>query len=533
MAKQIVRLEPLGINYDQPPHKLGPEVWSGGYNVAFEDGRARKTKGSYLLDPPLLHVARDLRYTPSPSDFWVYTGPTGVGVWDGVSQHDITPVDWINTGVAAQPAPQGVPAGGPTQNLCLINNIVVVNNTIAGPYYWGGVTGSPCVPLPGWADLPANSTCNQMESNLYHLFALGMTEGAADFNGSRVRWSDAAPPGTVPGEWAPTAANQAGFVDLATPVGSIVGGLTLRENLMVYKQRSTHMFQYVGGPFVYNVSPTFETVGLLAPGAVCELDGTHVMVTQDDIVQHDGNTVTSVADKSVKREFFQNLKRDLAHLVHVHLNRTSEQIWIFYPDLTAKEGCNRILVYCYTDQTWSQRLLTTDTAYCADVGRYSGGGAAGTEWDKIPENGIDTWQQWLDSWDYTTSSASSNYHVIGTKQYLAASTTQSEDNGAPISALLEKTGMDLGKIDSQKRLTRAWPRFEEGAGNTVQFQFGASEYANKEPVWSAPVNYLIGTDRSIPVNVQGRAIAVRLIDSGVDMWALTGIDLEFREAGKF
>jgi hypothetical protein len=503
-------------------------VWSGGYNVAFEDGRARKTRGSTVIQPAALHTIRDLRYTPTPNDFWAYTGPTGVAVWDGVAHYDITPASWIDTrgGVMGN----AVPAGGPAQNLCVINNIIVANNTISGPYYWDGVVSAPMEPLPGWVDLPANTTCVQMESNLYHLFALGVSEGAADFNGSRVRWSDAAPPGTVPGEWVPTAENQAGFVDLATPVGSIVGALTLRENLVVYKQRSTHLFQYVGGTYVYDVSTLFETVGLLAPGAVCELDGTHIMVTQDDVVQHDGNTVMSIADKSVKNEMFRNLKASMAHLVNIHLNRQAEQVWIFWPDLEAEVGCNRIFIYCYTDQTWTQRLLSGSGAYCADIGRYSTPGLAGTEWDAIP---IATWQEWLDPWDFAISSAASNYHIIGSQNYLAVATNQAQEGGNPIRALLEKQGMDFGEVDVNKRLFRAWPRFEEGAGNTVQFQFGASQFANKEPTWSPPVDFLIGKDRSIPVNVQGRSLAVRLLDDDSDMWALTGIDLEFRKSGKF
>ena len=525
MPRQIVRLEPLGINYDQPAHKLGPEVWSGGYNIAFQDGRARKTRGSNPLDPPLLHEAHDLRYTPTPNDFWVYCADTGVGVWDGVNQFDITPTGW--GGVVVLPAlPQAL---GPTYNLCLINNLVVANNTLSGPYYWNGVTANAMQPLPGWDALPANTYCYQMESNLYHLFALGVTEGNADYNGSRVRWSDAAPPGTVPGEWVPTPENQAGFVDLPTPTGSIVGGLTLRENMVVYKQRSCHLFQYVGGSYIYDVSTIFETVGLLAPGALCEIDGTHVVVTQDDIVQHDGNTVVSIADKAVKHEFFANLKKDLSHLVRVYLRRSAEQILIFWPNLEATEGCNRVLIYCYTDQTWSQRHLPTP-AFSADVGRYASPGSAGTEWDLVP---FETWQNWQDPWDYTSSSAAANYYVVGGKTYLGAITTLAQDNGQPIKSLLEKIGMDLGQVDAQKRLFRAWPKFEEGAGNSVQFQFGAAQYGNKEPTWSDPVTFNIGTDRSIPVNVQGRSLAVRLLDDGADVWSLTGIDLEFRKAGKF
>jgi hypothetical protein len=412
----------------------------------------------------------------------------------------------------------------------VINNYVIGNDALSGPYWWSGVTGNPMQPLPGWDALPANTYCSQMESNLYHLFALGVIEGATDFSGSRVRWSDAAPPGTVPGEWVPTPENQAGFVDLPTPTGSIVGGQTLRENMVVYKQRSTHLFQYVGGTYIYDVSTVFETIGMLAPGAVCELDGTHVLVTQDDIVQHDGNTVTSIADKAVKHEFFSNLKASMSHLVRCYLHRQQEQVWIVWPDLEAEVGCNRVLIYCYSDQTWTQRRLAVEEAFCADVGRYATPGLAGSEWDSIP---IPDWQRWIDAWDYASSSAASNLHVIGTTNNLVAVTNQGTDNGQTIVAELEKTGMDFGEIDSKKRLFRAWPRFEEGDGNTVKFQFGASDFSNKQPTWQPPVVFNIGVDRSIPVNVQGRALAVRILDDDSDTWALTGIDLEYRKAGKF
>jgi len=527
MAVEILRLQPLGINFDQPAHLLGPEVWSGGHNVIFEDSRTRKTKGFTLVNPPPLHNPEHLVYTPAGSTFWVYAGATGVGVWNGVSHTDITPLGWV-------PPP---PTDG--LGLCLIHNQVVLNNANIGPFYWDGLLANRMQPLPGWANLPANSYCKQMESNLYHLFALDVSEGANDYAGNRVRWSDAAPPGTVPGEWEVLPTNQANFVDLATPTGKIVGGRTLRENMVVYKERSTHLFQYVGGTYVYDVSTLFETVGLLAPEAVVELDGAHVMVTQDDVVMHDGNTIVSIADRVMKHELFDNMQRSLSHRVFLHLDRNNEQIYLGYPDFDAVDGCNQMLIYCYSDKSWTPRSFagsplqnaTLQEFYSASVGKYSQVGEAGNEWDLIP---IPTWQEWQDSWEYQESSSASNQHVMGGENQLWKLTNTSLDGGQQILADVEKVGIDLGNIDEQKRITRLWPKFSEGEGNVVYIQVGASQFANDLPQWSNPVPFVIGQDRYIPCNVHGRAFGIRLSDPGsAPAWGLTGIDIEFRRAGKY
>lgn len=526
MLDNILRLQPLGINFDQPAHVLGPEVWTSGYNVIFEDGRTRKSKGYANVVNAPLHIPEVLAYTPAGGDYWVYAGATGVGVWDGASHTDLTPVGWV--------AP---PAGGLT--ICLINNLVVVNNQSMAPMYWTGLLGDKMQTLPGWADLPANTYAKGVAANLYHLFAFDVVEGANDYAHNRVRWSDAAQPGTVPGQWKVLATNQANFVDLATPSGRIVGGKTLRENMVLYKERSCHLFQYVGGSYVYDVSTLFETVGMMAPGCVVELDGSHVVLTQDDIIMHDGNTIVSIADKVAKHELFDNMQRNLSHRAFLHLDRNNEQIYVGWPDFDAVDGCNRMLIYCYTDKTWTERtfkgVISTNSTlrefYSAAVGKYAQPGEAGTEWDAIP---IPSWQAWGDSWDYQASTAASNMHVMGGQSNLWKLTNTPFDAGQPILAEVMKTGIDLGEIDANKRVVRLWPRFEEGEGNTVYIQVGVSEFANREPVWMPPAPFTIGQDRSIPVNQRGRALAIRISDDGgAETWALTGIDVEFRKAGRY
>ncbi len=514
-----IALTPLGLNTDQPPHLLGPEVWSAGSNIVFDDQRTRKAPGYEVLQPATLFLPLQLIYTSfNDQDYWVYVGNDGVGVFNNTDHFDITPATWLS------PIP-----GEAT--ICLINNVVVVNNPVTEPYFWDGVTSNIMLPLPGWDALPTGSIADVMISNLYHLFALNMTENSVNFAGNRVRWSDVAQPGTVPGEWEVLLTNQASFIDIPTPEGKIIGGLTMREDLMVYKERSTHVFRYIGGTFVYELHTVFETTGMLARHCVVELDGTHIVVTQDDIIRHDGVNVDSLVEKQVKRAIFDNLNKELAHHVFLHLDKSHEEIWVGFPTLTAIAGCNALLVYNYTDKTWTLRYFAKEF-FDAAVGNFDGPGTAGAEWDLIP---LDTWQDWIGTWNNASSVAQKNTHLMaGADNELWHLGVSTLNGGEEFAGFVEKISMDLGHIDIRKRVTRVWPKFQEGSGNTVYISVGMSESEFERPTWTAQMPFVIGTDRSIPVNVEGRAFAFRVEDNGdAPVWSLTGFDIEFRLGGRF
>ena len=91
MPTETLSLTPLGQIHDLPPQLVGPDKYTGGYNVIYEDGIARRTEG-FVADKDCLFVPTALLFTTiNGVEWWLYADMNGVGAWNGATHFDITP----------------------------------------------------------------------------------------------------------------------------------------------------------------------------------------------------------------------------------------------------------------------------------------------------------------------------------------------------------------------------------------------------------------------------------------------------------
>ncbi|MCK5497030.1 MAG: hypothetical protein KAI80_11495, partial [Hyphomicrobiaceae bacterium] len=233
----LTEIRPTSIVEDIPAAEVPPEFWTQMQNFYMRVGYAQRISGisQFFADwtDEALNIANVFSST---LNFWTVMGKDTIQVIDQSGTVSIiTPTVY---------GPTVLPAEATTT---IINGFPVFNFRQDPPAFWDLQPSNIAVPLPGW---PAATICRSIRTFNNFLFAMNMNESGQDLP-TKLRWSDAAVPGTVPQEWDATPTNSAGDTSLADTAGGIVDGAALRGQFMIYKQHATYAANFVGGSFVF------------------------------------------------------------------------------------------------------------------------------------------------------------------------------------------------------------------------------------------------------------------------------------------
>ena len=536
---QVVKFRPRDIVRDIPPEDLDINLYSDGANVVMDDNQVRRINGqAVVFETPITPPEWLLNTQTELTNYWLYMGNDKVGVWDGSSHTDITPAGMTPSGV-------GTWSGG------VLNDIPVFNNEVSPPYYWP--LSGLALPLPGFY---ADTTAKILIPYKYFLVALNIT-GTGTFNGefgNLVLWSEAAPPGTVPGDWTPAPDNEAGSAELSETPGQIVAALPLRDGLMIYKSHSAHFMQYVGGNNVMNFRTVFTTTGALTKNSVVEFGGSHVILADGDVMQTDGNSVQSIIDARNRRWLFNQLDNDNVNNAFVALNRIQNEVWICFP-IKGSTYANVALTWSFTDNAWGVRTLP-DVAY-ATAGIISDPIDFPLTWDDYQTNADtwdtysgtgETWEQafvnrttWADvsvQWDdinvnWNRETFPDSYWGV---LMAAPVTTELYAVDAEISTLtsyVRRDSLDFGLPNEVKTVRRIYPRVQASGGTEILVRLGYQETPDQQVQWTRDVPFIVGTDTKVDLFATGRYISVQMTSNQNDTWIISGFDLEYSVRGNW
>lgn len=330
----------VGVVKDLPAHILPANVWSDADNVRFLEGGARSLQSQrdvFTNAPynPLWVKA----FPPLSNPIWVYANDTRIDCFqNGVGHALLRNLPFAAAGERWQ--------GSVFQGLGVFNQI---NNT---PQLWGPMTtATALVDLTGW---PANTRTYSLRSYRNFLIAMRIvdTTGPTTYP-FRVRWSDAADPGTAPTTWIQSAANFAGQYDFAETLDYVMDGLTLGEAFVVYKEKSTWGLQFTGGSGVMRDWKIFDDSGILARDCVASFPGGHVVCTTDDIIWHTGapGSAISIVKDQLREWVFSNLNYNLKDHCFMCANQPRREIWFFFVTGNATYA-NRVLMW-----DWSRNRI--------------------------------------------------------------------------------------------------------------------------------------------------------------------------------
>lgn len=437
--------------------------------------------------------------------------------------------------------------------------------------------------LPGWGDQTVvdddgdasvhkyNWKCERVRAFNNRLFALNMREanasGVVTHYPLRLRWSNFAKENAAPTLWDDLAYNRdlnsdlaagitgqvealedgyAGYIDLADSNGNLMEMLPLKDYLFVYTEFET----YVGSPTMNSYQPLmwkklFNDSGILAPECVCEVEGGHFVVTQNDIILHNGTSKKSLASNRVKDKIINEVCQVNPLATKVHLHQDKKEVWILYVGPGQEKdswACTKAAVWNYEYDTWSFR--TIPFSYCiglVDPPTLEKGPIwtdfQAISWDS-PEVAKLIWRKDANNFHkriVIVGSFMKGFYEIDVGPYdYTWDALNSVVVQKPLEMRLERTGIDFDNVTNewnQKHINKFRPQVM-GTGKYT-FVTGGSQFSNEYGHQHSTKDFIIGKDRHVSVRLNHPYLFYNVIDNDVDSRAsMNGITIEFVVGGR-
>ncbi len=517
--RKMLPLRFVGLNTDTSPDVLEPTDLTAMTNLYSREGITRvggkEAVWGATLFPPLWLLNSTER--ASGDSAWIYMADTGFGVVVGGTHNDITPGGGVN------PTNQDNPFTGGE-----LNGVPVWNQPNDVPYFWDGVVANPAAPIPGW---PVNQLAGFMRPYKFHLVAGLIDPGVGQFDPDLVVWSDRAAPGNLPNEWVPSPTNEAGSVSIGATDGLVVDAAHLRGSLYIYKSTSTFRLTYVGGAQVMRSELVFPESGIMSRNCVAAMSTFHCVLTDNDVVVHDGQNLRSIANDRIRRDIFSRIDPDNFLNSFVVANSNENEFWICIPEVGAKYP-SLAYVWNAPDDAWGIRELTELPPDIA-IGRV------------IVQPPDTTWDGQVGDWDSQTNDWDSSGVVVGRYDLLSAGESTSElflleqaqlDDGNAVQAVFQRVTLDLGEPERVKFLRAVWLSADGVSGDELRVRVAAQFQPQDPIVWGDYLTYTIKSgQRKVDTAAMGRYLSVEVssIDPG-QRWRVPEVTLEVeRQAGLY
>ena len=516
MAKELFNVAAtpqsgFSLNKDLSPYDMPPTFFSDVQNARFLDGKAGKILGhSQVLGTPTAAPYWAISWLQGTTDLWIYGGLTELYKISGVTHSTVTRSSGSYTTLAST---ENNWQGG------VLGGVLVCTNGLDVPQSFTQA-GSQFTDLADW---PSTLRCKAIVPFRNHLIALNLTDSSVE-KPFTIRWSDAIPAGAATNgtnTWnTASTASESAETSLTGTKGHVLNGLQLGNELIVYKEDSVFALNYVGGAFTFNVREKFKDTGLFARDAVVDLgDGRHVMMSTNDVMVHNGNSIRSVIDDKVKTFLFSEIDSTYYYKTFLAHNKIRNEVWICFPQTGATNGFpNVALIWNYRENTWTFRDLPNVNFIAKGL---------------VNPALTNTWTASTGTWETNTLAwAQQEYNpaidsllMCGTndsKFYLADSGTTFD--GTAFTTRLERVGLSAGRTDAVKSITRVYPRIE-GTG-TVNISIGSELQPFQGVSYNDPVSFEIGQDSKVDCRVRGRYMAIKIESETASQFDLSGYAVE-------
>lgn len=503
---------------DLPVQAVPPHVMTDIRNMRFLDGRVEKCEGmeNTLGTPPIAPYYSITAKDNAGEAHLFLAGLAKIYELASGSYTDVTRTvggdyaatgenDWTGT---------------------VLHGIAVLNNPNDTPQSWD-VSSGKFIALPNW---PAGYKCGALRSFENYLLALNVYDGATQYP-HNVLWSHPADPGSVPASWDVTdATKDAGESPISKTPGFLVDGFPLGNLMVLYKETSAHIMQFVGAPWIFKFAYSTQDVGVMAKNCVATFKGRHLVLTQDDVVLFDGRNVESIMERRWRRDLFNSVNAsDSAKSFVVALPHLKEY-WIC---ISTTPGYPPDLAYIWRpdNNSWSKRDLPFVQAI---------------SYDFAPEPADDSWDADAGTWDsdltaWSLFEQSNRIAVAASPTNVELFTLQVGNtvNGELITAFAEHRSFDFAhdKVpDSSvriKHLSKLRPRFIAEAGVQIKVRVGVQKEIDDDITWSEEQIYTVGTTNELCWAVNGRYISWKFLSDTDVAWSLEAIDFLVEYGGYY
>lgn len=502
-----------GLNLDGFPHELPAQQWSSGQNMRFRDGYAEKSQGDAQVHGTPLFPPYGLFPTQGVNGrFWVYAGLTSLGA---VKEDTHTNITRAAGGYSATENDKWT--GG------VLSGVLIVNNGVDVPQYWGGDIAVKANDLPAW---PSTLRTKVLRCFRNFVFAFNNSNGAVKLP-YEVRWSQPADPGNLPTSYALNdPALDSGSFDLADTDDVIVDALPLGQQMIVYKENSIWALDYVGAPYIWASKPISKEFGCLAANCVTAFPGGHVGLSQGDVIRFDGSAARSIADDRTRRWLFNNLNAERYERSFVVPNFRRNEVWVCVPQV-GSDWPDVALIWNWKDDTWGIRDLAQASCGAAGTIVYD----IGNSWEGDPE----PWESDDTAWNQYEYTKATPRLMIGSAVNvdLRLADVGKTFGGVPMRARLEKTGMSFGDPSILKFVRGVRLRLQANEGVQADVYVGSQDDLDGPIEWSQPCPFIVGQDLKADVTTTGRYIALAIETNGIVSWRLKQFDMDVVPMGGY
>lgn len=499
--KQLYRSTPRGVVTDLPAWSLPPELLSQANNAVFRRGIAQR--GPLLgaaYDPPSVGAYMLHNVQIDGVNYWVLHGDDSSYVVETSNWYDVTHASGLSTAAANWYWTVGT-----------LNGVPFANNGLDAPMYWDGNVANKFVDLP---DFPT-ANCVGLYSHRYHLIAIGPTDLP-----EQVAWSDAADPGSVPSSWTAASDNEAGTAELADTPGALVTAGNLRGSFVLYKPSATHIMDYVGGEEIYSFRTLFVQAGCITRHGHCDINGLHFVVSDGDVVLHDGVNIKSVVNRKRKQFLFNQLDSDNYEKLFTVYHRSKNEVWLCFPE-TGETLCTRAMIYDVSNGHWGDRDLPGISM-----------GATGIVNDLAEDQ---TWDADDTTWDTDVTTWNELNYQLATRDLLMAEPAtpdlyRADAGSTAITTTLARHSIPVAGGDGIAKINRVFPRVEGDTDIDFALRIGVQDSPEGATTWTNAITFN-SNDNAVSVIAKGRYISWEVSATTAKAWALTGMDFEFYQRG--
>ena len=211
-------------------------------------------------------------------------------------------------------------------------------------------TGGTTFTVATISDPVVDVTCGVIRAYGNLLVAGNLVENGNRTMVGTVRTSNVAAPGQIPKDWNPfyLGANTADEF-LLSSTGTIRDMAELQGILYIYTDSSIHAIQQTGnGQIPFQVSTVTTHYGASSVDSVAEIDGKHVVVSNDDVYMFSGHpgSISSIAAGRVRNNFRSNGGYKIQRF------NKYDELWFYKP------GTALMYVYNYRSNLWTKRSGT-------------------------------------------------------------------------------------------------------------------------------------------------------------------------------
>lgn len=400
-----------------------------------------------------------------------------------------------------------------------LGRLSIINNPAHGLYYWDGDTSNRIKRVSAFGSKKAYAA--RVFKNF--IVAMKITDGATIY-GSRVQWSTSTEDGSLPTSFTSAADNDAGFQDLTETGGTLVDGLQLGEDFILYKSDCRYAMQYIGGNEVFRFTRLPGADGLVNRHCVVSTPVGHVFMTNEfDVKLHQGGEAKSIMDGRVRSIITSLTYEFYSRYFFMARNDEKKEVFIgLYSSDTATAG----LVWNWESGAWGVLDYNgTEIVFGASA--------------LLPNvTGTTTEKQILllsTTRVPTVSGSPSGAGDIGTGDYrywTQIGATEGTLFRQTITGTLERIGMHIGSRDVLKHIQRSRWVIDGDAGETATIYHGSSMSADTAPTYSSGGTYTIGTTDYVSQRPSlGRYGAIKAITTSYPFRVRT-IDLDIPTGGQ-